>query len=61
MAKYQVCFAIRLQDETNAQMYNAYKLHKPKGKWIQFPDLLLASKNIQLIDSLLALPCNQRK
>ena len=61
MDKYQVCFATRLQDETNAQVYNAYRLHKLKGKWIQIPDLLLASKSIQLIDSLLALLCNQRK
>ena len=39
-------------------MYNAHSLYKLKGRWIQLPDPLLASKWIHLVDQFQALPCN---
>ena len=40
------------------RMSNAHSLYILNGKQIRLPDLLLVSKWIQLLDPLLALPCN---
>ena len=43
--------------ETDIQMYKAHSLYRLKGRQIRMPDLLLASKWLQLLDPLLAFPC----
>ena len=45
----------------NEKAYKANRLYWLKGRWIQLPDLLLASKWIHLVDPLLALPCMKLK
>ena len=47
--------AFEYRDETDIHMYNAHSLFMIKGRRIQLPDLLLASR-LQLLDPVLALP-----
>ena len=48
--------AFDYRDETDIQMYNAHSLFMIKGRRIQLPDLLLASRWMQLLDPVLVLP-----
>ena len=48
--------AFEYRDETDIQMYNAHSLFMIKGRRIQLPDLLLASRWMQLLDPVLVLP-----
>ena len=47
-------FVFEWQDETDIQMYNAHSLPGLIGRRLRMPDLLLASKWIQLLDPLIA-------
>ena len=50
-------FVFGWQDETDVQMYNTNSLYSLIGRWIWLPNLLLASKWIQLLDPFLVSPC----
>ena len=46
-----------MKDEADIQMYNAHSLYRLIGSRTLFPDLLLLSKWIHLVEPLLVLPC----
>ena len=54
----RILFIFGLKDEAETQMCNAQISFMLKGRWILVPNLLLVSKRIQLLDPLLADPCN---
>ena len=49
-------FTYGWQEEADVQNDNEYSFSRLKGKWIQIPDTLLASKWICLVDPLQAPP-----